>query len=127
MNDEHKVPATAASDKVKLGAAIVLVIAGVAAYYVLGGSEATWLRWLAVAAGIALAAAVIIPSKYGRDLRQFWIDARVELRKVVWSTRRETGMTTLVVFGFVVIAGLFFWVVDLVLAWATRHLTGQGG
>ncbi len=127
MNDEHKIPTTSASDQVKLGAAIVLVIAGVAAYYVLGSAEATWLRWLAVAAGVALAAAAIIPSKYGRDMRQFWMDSRVELRKVVWSTRRETGMTTLVVFGFVIVAGVFFWLVDLVLAWATRHLTGQGG
>jgi preprotein translocase subunit SecE len=31
------------------------------------------------------------------------------------------------VFGFVVIAGVFFWVLDLVLAWATKFLTGQGG
>ncbi|MGB6449668.1 MAG: preprotein translocase subunit SecE [Steroidobacteraceae bacterium] len=115
------------SDKVKLGAAIILVIAGLAAYYALGNAEAAWLRWVAVVAGVALAVAVMIPSQYGRDLRQFWTEARGELRKVVWSTRRETGMTTLVVFGFVVIAGLFFWVVDFVLAWATRHLTGQGG
>jgi preprotein translocase subunit SecE len=31
------------------------------------------------------------------------------------------------VFGFVIVAGIFFWVLDLVLAWATRQLTGQGG
>ncbi len=127
MNDEQKSQATGVSDKVKLGAAIILVIAGLAAYYALGNAEAAWLRWVAVVAGVALAVAVMIPSQYGRDLRQFWTEARGELRKVVWSTRRETGMTTLVVFGFVVIAGLFFWVVDFVLAWATRHLTGQGG
>jgi preprotein translocase subunit SecE len=127
VNDEQKSQATGVSDKVKLGAAIILVIAGLAAYYVLGNAEATWLRWVAVVAGVALAVAVMIPSQYGRDLHQFWTEARGELRKVVWSTRRETGMTTLVVFGFVVIAGVFFWVVDLVLAWATRHLTGQGG
>ena len=36
-------------------------------------------------------------------------------------------MTTAVVFGFAVIAGVFFWLLDLFLAWATRHLTGQGG
>ena len=35
--------------------------------------------------------------------------------------------TTAVVFGFAVIAGVFFWLLDLFLAWATRHLTGQGG
>jgi len=32
-----------------------------------------------------------------------------------------------VVFGFVVVAGLFFWLLDLVLAWATKTLTGTGG
>src|SRR5690349_22474000 len=40
--------------------------------------------------------------------------------KIVWPNRQETLQTTLVVFAFVVIAGVFFWIVDLVLAWATR-------
>ena len=127
MNDEHKPQTAATADKVKLGVAIAFVVAGLAGYYVLGGAEAWWLRWLAVAAGLALAAAVIVPSSYGRDMHQFVLDSRVELRKVVWPTRRETGLTTAVVFGFVVIAGVFFWLVDLVLAWAAHHLTGQGG
>ena len=35
-------------------------------------------------------------------------------------------MTTLGVLGFVLIAGLFFWGLDLVLAWATQALTRQG-
>ena len=126
MNDEQKLPVAGTSDKVKLGLAIALVIAGVAGYYVLG-TQAIWMRWVAVVAGVVVAVAVILPSQYGRDLHQFWLDSRVELRKVVWSTRRETLMTTAVVFGFVAVAGVFFWVVDLVLAWATRHLTGQGG
>ena len=40
----------------------------------------------------------------------------------------ETWKTTLVVFVFVAVAGVFFWVLDLVLAWATRFgTTGQGG
>ncbi len=58
---------------------------------------------------------------------QFVLDSRVELRKIVWPERRETGITTLVVFGFVVVGGIFFWLVDALLTWATRHLTGQGG
>ncbi len=127
MNDEQKLQTTGASDKAKLAVAIVLVCAGVAAYYVLGSGQAAWLRWLAVVAGVALAAAALAPSKYGSDLRQFWTDARVELRKIVWPTRRETGMTTFVVFVFTAAAGVFFWLLDLVLTWAMRHITGQGG
>jgi preprotein translocase subunit SecE len=115
-----------AADTVKLAVAILLVIAGVAGYYVLG-NQATWLRWLAVAAGLVLAAAVIAFSKYGTALKQFMADSRVELRKIVWPNRNETGMTTLVVFFFLLIAGLFFWGLDVALAWATRALTGQGG
>jgi preprotein translocase subunit SecE len=78
-------------------------------------------------AGLALGVGVVITSAYGRAVIQFVLDSRVELRKIVWPERRETGVTTAVVFGFVVVGGLFFWVVDLALAWATRHLTGQGG
>ena len=110
----------------KLVVAILLVIGGVAGYYVLG-NQAAWLRWLAVAAGIVLGAVVIAVSKYGTALKQFMADSRIELRKIVWPSRQETGMTTLVVFVFLLIAGVFFWGLDLALAWATRALTGQGG
>jgi preprotein translocase subunit SecE len=126
MTEEIKAQGAGASDKVKLAAAVLIVIAGVAGFYLLGGQSA-WLRWIPVVAGIVLAAVVIAWSRYGTDLRQFWLDSRVELRKIVWPNRQETGMTTLVVFAFVLIAGLFFWGLDLVLAWATRALTGQGG
>jgi len=87
---------------VKLAVAILLVIAGVAGYYVLG-TQAAWLRWLAVAGGIVLAAVVIAFSKYGTALKQFMADSRVELRKIVWPNRQETGMTTLVVFVFLLV------------------------
>ena len=126
MNDTQKAQTSGTADHLKLGASVVLLISGVVAYYVLG-SESTWLRWVAVGLGIVLAAAVLVPSKYGTDFKQFVTDSRVELRKVVWPTRKETGMTTLVVFGFAVLAGVFFWLVDLLLAWAMRHITGQGG
>jgi preprotein translocase subunit SecE len=113
-------------DTAKLVVAILLVIAGVAGYYVLG-NQASWVRWLAVVAGLVLAAVVIALSRYGTALKQFMADSRIELRKIVWPNRQETGMTTLVVFVFMVIAGVFFWGLDLALAWATRALTGQGG
>jgi preprotein translocase subunit SecE len=55
------------------------------------------------------------------------LDSRIELGKVVWPSREDTGKMTLVVFVFVIVAGVFFWALDMVLAWATRALTGQGG
>ncbi len=125
MTDETKVQVAGTADQVKLGVAILIVIAGVAGYYVLAGWPA-WLRWTAVAASLALAALVLAFSYYGREFRQFVELARIELRKIVWPSRQETGMTTLVVFIFVVVAGIFFWLLDLGLAWATKLITGQG-
>jgi preprotein translocase subunit SecE len=91
------------------------------------GNQPTWLRWMAVAAGVGLGAVVFGLSGRGRDFRQFVVEARSELRKVFWPTRQETWMTTAVVFGFAVIAGVSFWLLDLLLAWATRTLAGLGG
>jgi len=114
------------ADTVKLVVAVLCVIGGVAGYYVLG-NQAPWMRWLAVAAGLILGGVVIAFSRYGAALKQFWADSRIELRKIVWPNRQETGTTTLVVMVFLLIAGIFFWGLDLALAWATRALTGQGG
>jgi preprotein translocase subunit SecE len=126
MTDVIKVQDAGTADQAKLVAAILIVIAGVAAYYLLP-SESSWLRWLAVVASLVLAALVVWFSWYGTQFKQFVDLARIELRKIVWPNRQETGMTTLVVFAFVIFAGLFFWALDWVLALATRYLTGQGG
>jgi preprotein translocase subunit SecE len=63
-------------------------------------------------------------SQYGRDFWKFVLDARIELYKVFWPTRQETGTMTVVVFVFVIIMALFFWGVDSVLSWATRSILG---
>jgi preprotein translocase subunit SecE len=126
MTDETKVHDAGTADKVKLGVAILLVIGGVAGYYALA-NNATWMRWLAVASGLALAILVLSFSYYGAQFRQFLELSRIELRKIVWPNRHETLVTTAVVFAFVAVAGLFFWLLDLALAWATKAVTGTGG
>jgi preprotein translocase subunit SecE len=126
MNEQTTVQDASVADKAKIAATILLLIGGIAAFYALA-AQPVWLRWLAVVGGLALAIVVFASSRQGRDFWQFMLDSRVELRKIVWPSRIETGQTTLIVFAFVIIAGVFFWVLDLVLAWATRALTGQGG
>src|SRR5262249_55269451 len=125
MTDDIKTQEPSTADKAKLTGAIAVVIAGLAGYYLLG-TESAWERWAAVAAGLALGGVLLAFSSYGRRLRQFMELARIELRKIVWPTRDDALKTTGVVFVFVAIAGVFFWVLDLVLAWATKFLTGQG-
>jgi preprotein translocase subunit SecE len=124
MTDETKSDAATTADNAQLTVAILCLVAGIAGYYLL---DNLWLRWGSVVAGLALGGAVVALSGYGRRLRAFSESARVELRKVVWPTRDETLKTTIAVFVFVTIAGVFFWLLDLVLAWATRFWTSPGG
>jgi preprotein translocase subunit SecE len=44
---------------------------------------------------------------------QFISQVRAEMSKVVWPTRREVTMTTIMVFLLAAFAALFFFVVDL--------------
>jgi preprotein translocase subunit SecE len=128
MNDEVKqqtaVPAGA--DTAKLIAAIILVVGGIAAYYVLKSRPEAWASWVAMFGGFLLGIVVFAFSQYGRNFWQFVLESRIELRKVFWPSRQETFTTTMVVLVFVVIASIFFWILDLLLAYVTKFFTSQG-
>jgi preprotein translocase subunit SecE len=113
-------------DTAKLILAVAALVGGVGGYYWFGDVPTAG-RLLMVLAGTALGASFLFWSTQGQLLWQFVQGSRVELRKMVWPTRQETLQTTLVVFVFVLLLGVFFWLVDMLLAWAMRHLTGQGG
>jgi preprotein translocase subunit SecE len=125
MTEEIKAQDGGSADTAKLVFAILFAVAGVAGFYLLD-SQPLWLRWISVVMGLVIGGLIIAFSQYGSDLKKFIALSNIELRKIVWPTRNETGMTTLVVLGFVLVAGLFFWGLDVVLAWATQALTKQG-
>jgi len=52
---------------------------------------------------------------------------RQEVSKVTWPSRRETLVTTGMVFLMVFLAAIFFFVVDEVLAYGIRAMLGFGG
>ncbi|MEX2311827.1 MAG: preprotein translocase subunit SecE [Rhodospirillales bacterium] len=58
---------------------------------------------------------------------QFLREVRQEARKVTWPTRRETGISTVMVFVFCIIAAIFFLLVDQVLQYGVKFLFGLGG
>jgi preprotein translocase subunit SecE len=128
MNDEVKQTTAepTGADTAQLVAAILLVLGGIVAYYVLKSRPEVWASWVALFGGIALGILVFGVSRRGRDFWQFVLESRVELRKVFWPSRQETLTTTMVVLVFVVIAAVFFWLLDLGLASVTRFFTGQG-
>jgi len=57
---------------------------------------------------------------------QFVQQVRQEVSKVTWPTRRETTVSTLMVFVMVIVAAIFFFVVDQVLSVAVRFIMGLG-
>ena len=112
---------TSIADKAKLGLAIVLVGAGIGAYYWLAES-ALVLRLLAVAAGFAAGAAVAWLSQPGKQFLIFAVESWAEVKKVVWPTRKETIQTTAAVFAFVVVMAVFLWISDKTLEWVLYDL-----
>lgn len=48
---------------------------------------------------------------------QFINEVRSEAGKVVWPSRKEAGMTTLMVFIMATLVAIFFFFVDQILAW----------
>jgi preprotein translocase subunit SecE len=55
---------------------------------------------------------------------QFFQQVRAETRKVTWPTRRETMITTIMVFIMVLFASLFFLAADQILAYGVGFLLG---
>jgi preprotein translocase subunit SecE len=113
-----------AKDNALMILSIVALLAGVVAFYWYEESPLA-LRLAMVGSGVAVAVGLAWISWYGREFWQFAQAARVELRKVVWPEREDTVRTTVLVIVFASLMGLFFWVLDLILTWLIRLLTGQ--
>ena len=126
MNEQAANTGIGFVDAFKLALAAAALVGGVVAYYLFGALPQV-VRVLMVLAGLVLGLVLMYLSQPGRELWTYVQSSRVELRKMVWPTRQETWRTTLVVFLFVMALGVFFWLVDMGLAWGARHVTGQGG
>ena len=57
---------------------------------------------------------------------QFFREVRQEVSRVTWPTRKETGVTTAMVFVMVFVAALFFFVIDQILSNGIRFILGLG-
>ena len=109
------------ADKAKLAVAGVLVIAAVAAFYVLGKQD-MWLRVVALLVMLLAAVGAFFTSESGKELIAFGRDSVREVRKVVWPSRKEATQMTLYVFAFVVVMALFLWFTDKTLEWVLYDL-----
>lgn len=58
---------------------------------------------------------------------QFIQQVRAEVSKVVWPTRREVLLTTVMVFIMAALTAVFFALVDLVIRFGLQNLLGMFG
>ena len=58
---------------------------------------------------------------------EFFKQVRTEVAKVTWPTRKETTLTTIMVFAMVVMASVFFLAVDATLSTLITWILGFGG
>ena len=109
------------SDKAKLAASGALVVAALAAFYLLG-KQGQLVQWAVLLLGLAAAVVVFFTSETGRQLAAFGHDAWREVKKVVWPARKEAMQMTAYVFGFVLIMAMFLWLTDKTLEWILYDL-----
>jgi preprotein translocase subunit SecE len=122
---ENRTGGSAWMDALWLTAAALLVLGGLTAFYVLK-TQPMPVRALAVIAGVVLGTGAFAMSSIGRSVWQFALGSRVELRKMVWPTIKDTRVMTAIVIVVVVILGVVFWVLDMAIGYGTRHLLGTG-
>ena len=79
-----------------------------------------WILWLSISLGLAYFTAS------GQAVFEFSKQAKSELHKVVWPSRKETVQTTAIVVVMVTIAGFVLWMADSGMMWIIGKLTHLG-
>jgi len=122
MSNQTQVETVATgADKAKLAGSVLLLLAGIVAFYYLGKQD-LWVRVLALLALLGAAVALFFTSESGKQLIAFGHDSVREVKKVVWPTRKEAMQMTGYVFAFVFVMALFMWITDKTLEWALYDL-----
>src|SRR5215510_2781606 len=62
------------------------------------------------------------PPKRRTSPQQFFREVRSEARKITWTSRRETWITSVMVGIMVVLAAVFFWVINSLISLAITQI-----
>ena len=117
---------SSAIDVVMSTLAVLLLIAGIVAYYWFGDWSGV-ARFGVLMAGLVGCVAIGAFTRAGRSIREYLVESQFELRKVVWPTRDETIKTTIVVIIVVIILSLLLGLIDVILKWIVLdHLLNLG-
>ena len=122
MNDNVEQQQSSLLDTVKLLGSVLILLVGIFSYYYLN-QISILSRVLMVLASVVVSLIIFFQTQRGNVLWEFFQGSRVEIKKVIWPTKQETFQTTLTVFVFVLIMGIFFWLLDFLLLFLTTAIT----
>lgn len=115
-------------DKAKLAFAVLLVLGGFVAFYILAAQRAAgWMQWLTLLFFLAAGVGVFAVSSWGKEFVGYCRDSVREVKKVVWPKPKEAMQMTIYVFLFVVAVSLFLWCADLLIEWLVYGKLLGGG
>ncbi len=112
-------------DGIKWAVAGSLIVGALAAFYVYA-DQSLFLRVLGLLVVIGIAGAIALQTEKGQAAWSFAREARTEVRKVVWPTRKETVQTTGLIMALVALVAVILWILDSILGSLMRMLLGQG-
>ena len=112
-------------DLAKWIVAFAILASGIGGFYY-WSDESLLLRVIGLLILTATAVFVAGQTQKGRIAWDFVREARTEVRKVVWPTRKETTQTTLIVIAMVGLVAVIMWILDGLLAWLVKLLLGTG-
>lgn len=114
------------ADNIKWLFTVTLVVGALWAFYEFA-DESLLLRVIGLLFVLGVAGAVALQTEKGREAWSFAREARTEVRKVVWPTRKETVQTTGLIIALVGLVSIFLWMLDSLLGWLMKLLLRQGG
>ena len=109
-------------DTLKMASAVAILLSSVFSFYYFA-ELSVLIRVLAVIFSVIFSLIIFFSTQRGIIFWDFLQGSRVEMRKVVWPTKQETIQTTLTVFVFVLVLGIFFWLLDFLLLYITTSIT----
>jgi preprotein translocase subunit SecE len=118
--------AAAPLDTLLLLLAVLAVVGGIAAFYMLAGQLNFTLRVVLVLAGLGVASGLAYQTMAGKNTWGYIRGSQVELRKTTWPTRQESLQATLMIAAVVLVFALMVWALDSGLLWAVKQVTERG-
>ena len=105
----------------------VILGAGIYGFIYFDNQVMDLIRIVGLLVVIGIAATVAVKTAQGRQLFDYFREADIERRKVVWPTRQETTQTTLIVIAVTIVIGILLFIMDTIFGFLVRRLIGLGG